>query len=285
MCGIFGRALCCCVNPKIFRSGGGQACLDMWVHVLAVATAAAVIVAAYFEGLSFSSTFAWHVVCMAVAVPLFMVGGRWANQSDAVYHDFDDEMPEKGTDGWKGWVSEQGGKGRGAEGENTKWTRRNLHGNMMMIACLCIIAGYVCIFYSHWSTKDYFGYEFSTGTWESTQRIIHAWTGYVVILLVFQQVLVGLCKYGGLTNGVRICTCHGGLGRFTLGLGCINVILGTVAIGFDTWVIAVIGVLAVCMAWFGAVYPYPHRGFYLGQPAPPSAAEKSHDYGTAPATH
>eukprot|EP00812_Abedinium_dasypus_P004095 NODE_1508_length_1123_cov_450.688202.p2 GENE.NODE_1508_length_1123_cov_450.688202~~NODE_1508_length_1123_cov_450.688202.p2 ORF type:complete len:286 (+),score=50.79 NODE_1508_length_1123_cov_450.688202:46-903(+) len=282
MCSVLGRVLCCCFNPKICQSGEGQACLDIGVHVLGLATAAAVIVAAYFEGLDFSSSFTWHVVCMAIAMPLLMVAGRWINQSDRVYHDFDDAVPDKGKFTWKGFSTAEGGKGRGAEDDSSKWTRRNSHGNLMILATLCIIAGYLCIFISHWSTKNYFGYEFSTDTWQSVQRIVHAWTGYVVILLIFQQVLVGFCKYTGLAKGVRILTCHGGLGRFTLGLGCINVILGMIAIGWDTWVIVVIGILAFVMAWFGCIYPLPYRGFYLGQPAPLEIdTEKAPNYGTA----
>eukprot|EP00811_Abedinium_folium_P005078 NODE_14676_length_1093_cov_8.437888.p1 GENE.NODE_14676_length_1093_cov_8.437888~~NODE_14676_length_1093_cov_8.437888.p1 ORF type:complete len:322 (+),score=42.39 NODE_14676_length_1093_cov_8.437888:109-966(+) len=272
------RMLCCCLNPRTFQSGAGQSCLDICVHVLGVVTAAAVIVAAYYEGLNFSTAFAWHVVCMALAMPLFMVAGRWAYKSDPLCFTNNDEMPAKGKNAWKGWVDEDGRKGDGVEAEQTKWTRRNLHGNLMSIACLCMVAGYACIFEAHWSTKNYFGYEFSTGEWQSYQRIVHAWAGYVVILLVLQQVAVGFMKYAGLANGVKICTCHGVLGRLTVGLGCVNVILGMIAIGWDTWIIVIIGIAAFVMAWFAGVYPFPSREFYLGQPAP-FIEDKAPDYG------
>eukprot|EP00811_Abedinium_folium_P004025 NODE_13705_length_1151_cov_5.294922.p1 GENE.NODE_13705_length_1151_cov_5.294922~~NODE_13705_length_1151_cov_5.294922.p1 ORF type:complete len:268 (-),score=38.29 NODE_13705_length_1151_cov_5.294922:236-1039(-) len=249
----------------------GQACLDICVHCLALATAAAIIVATYYEGLDFSAAFAWHVVCMAVAMPLFMVAGRWAYKSDPVC------LP-KGKNAWKGLVDENGRMADGVESDETKWTRRNLHRNLMSIAALSMLAGYACIFQAHWASKHYFGYKFSTDEWVSYQRIIHSWTGYVVVLLVIQQVLVGLMKYAGLANGVRMCTFHGVLGRLTLGLGCINVILGMIAIGWDTWVIVVIGIAAFVMAWFGAVYPFPSREFYIGQPTAP-IVEKTPNYG------
>eukprot|EP00812_Abedinium_dasypus_P012972 NODE_6477_length_503_cov_197.881696.p2 GENE.NODE_6477_length_503_cov_197.881696~~NODE_6477_length_503_cov_197.881696.p2 ORF type:complete len:66 (-),score=11.23 NODE_6477_length_503_cov_197.881696:173-370(-) len=51
-----------------------------------------------------------------------------------------------------------------------------------------------------------------------------------------------------------------------------------IAIGWDTWIILVIGIAAFVMAWFGAVYPLPTCEFYLGQPNP-SIVEIVPDFG------
>jgi hypothetical protein len=249
-----GSSLFCCLTPHGCQSEARQAFLDAWVPTIGVATGVAVIVAAYCQGVPFSAAFAGHIICMAIAFPILMILGRWSNQSSA--------------------------QGQDPEAEQTKWTRRHLHGNFMSLAGLLMCMGYLFVFKAHWAAKKYFGYSFSTSTWASNPRITHAWIGYLIILLVLQQVTVGLLKYAGLSNGVRRFTFHGTLGKATVGLGCVNIIIGMVALGWNTTVIVLIGILLVHMAWFGAVYPFPGKELYVGKPKL-SGSEKVPAYGGA----
>eukprot|EP00811_Abedinium_folium_P003480 NODE_13199_length_1179_cov_6.070342.p1 GENE.NODE_13199_length_1179_cov_6.070342~~NODE_13199_length_1179_cov_6.070342.p1 ORF type:complete len:272 (-),score=42.27 NODE_13199_length_1179_cov_6.070342:286-1101(-) len=249
MLALCGRYLCGCFNPKAC----GTPVVDILVNFLGIATACAVIAAGFYEGLSVSTTFTWHVICMAIAVPFLLVAGRWAYQMDRQSLDFHEATVEDGLAAAQGHPNKE-------EVYGVKWTRRNLHGNFMLLGALTMCLGYTFIAISHWSKQEYFGYDFATGAWESPTRVAHAWVGYLMILLVLQQVGVGLAKYAALTDGLSICRCHGSLGRFVVGLGCVNIILGMIADSFSTALVCLVGFLALLMGYFGAVHPLCRSG-------------------------
>merc|ERR1719183_3479758 len=111
----FGRSLCCCLTADGCHTETKQAFLDIWVPTMGLATGVAVIVAAYCQGVPFTAAFAGHIICMAIAFPILMIAGRWSNQSSA--------------------------QGQDPEAEQTKWTRRHLHGNFMSLAGLLMCMG------------------------------------------------------------------------------------------------------------------------------------------------
>eukprot|EP00928_Gymnodinium_smaydae_P083004 TRINITY_DN66279_c0_g1_i1.p1 TRINITY_DN66279_c0_g1~~TRINITY_DN66279_c0_g1_i1.p1 ORF type:complete len:228 (-),score=54.09 TRINITY_DN66279_c0_g1_i1:88-771(-) len=139
--------------------------------------------------------FGWHPVLMTIAIPSLMTLGRYAYVAEGAL-------------------------------EMTKSQRRSAHRGVMTAATLVVIAGYVAIFMSHLKFNKFFGYDFEKKEWAEWRRTAHAWLGYAVLLLSLAQASMGMMKKHTLeTTGERRFTFHGSLGKWIMGLGCLNVLL------------------------------------------------------------
>merc|ERR1719465_55837 len=146
--------------------------------------------------------------------------------------------------------------------ESIKAIRRKTHMIWMILSVISMLLGYTFIAIAHSSTVNFFGYIFSTDTWDSAIRVIHAWTGYVTILLMLGQAAVGMVKYQRLLEGTKSLTFHGLLGKVINALACVNVILGVWAVGWSDGYIVLIAVLMVLVYYLGLLYPYPFDKFF-----------------------
>ena len=79
------------------------------------------------------------------------------------------------------------------------------------------MGGWISIFVAH-SGKSH------TGEGASTAKQVHVWVGYLVLLLVLLQGVVGISKYVSLPK--KMLKWHGKLGPICWVLGCCNVFLG-----------------------------------------------------------
>jgi len=178
-------------------------------------------------GQAFTSWIAWHAILMTLAFPGLMVIGR------LVYI---------------------------AEGDiletvlGEKSVRRRAHRAIMSCAVLSAIGGYLCIFISHWPGKKYFWYDFTTGAWAAAPRIVHVYLGYMAVLTAVAQAIMGAFKMNlFLTDGERIFTFHGTLGKFIIICGCTNILTASYFWGWSVQVKIVISALSVAAASGGAL--------------------------------
>lgn len=228
----------CCVNPK--------GCCDCMVYLLAFVTAVIIIVTAYENSVSFSDTIGWHIVFMSLGVPFLLVCGRWIHQSEPMC--MASPMGGKGF-GKKGFGDFFGMGGKGGKDKMpppdpavVKSCQMRAHGIVMSVGAFCILMGYVMIAIYHGELDIFFGYDFDSGSWLSDIEVIHAWCGYVILILVAVQVIVGLQKYWAFHQGFEIRTFHPILGKIIIAFAFLQVIFGMSAVGFDATAIVLISV-------------------------------------------
>lgn len=246
MCLLLCRVGICCRNDPM----NGKQLFDVFVYLLGALTAFFIVVAAFYDDMSFSTALIWHILFMAVAI-YFLLAGSWAYKSDLRCLSFERLLDGEGASSWKG-------VGKGWKGKSWTdkvwWERRFLHGMCMCIGCVCFGFGLLFILVYHTSSGICFGYDFSTSSWLTIKEIIHAWNGYVVLLLVFFQMLIGVQKYWGFLDGFNTYTFHGTLGKVILVFVYIQVILGMIAAGFGTVVLILLSLPVLIMCYFAVTW-------------------------------
>lgn len=190
-----------------------------FMPILAVIFPVLVIVGLFGDVQGHSSpnvAFAWHPIFMSIAFPCLMFLGRWSYVVGA-------------TD----W------------GIETKKSQRILHGAIMGVAVLVMLAGYACIITAHYPNEQFFGYNFRIQEWTQWKRVLHVYSGYVAILLTLQQAFVGTTKFIKLQNGTSTHTFHGRLGKVTILTAGFSLLM---AIWFWGWSIGIKKAMFVVLA-------------------------------------
>mmetsp|Transcript_81191 Transcript_81191/g.263144 ORF Transcript_81191/g.263144 Transcript_81191/m.263144 type:complete len:235 (+) Transcript_81191:98-802(+) len=165
---------------------------------LAIAIAAAIFGHGQGGGLPVSGWFSWHPVLMTMAFPGLMSIGRLSYVADS---------------SWPGLESKE--------------NRRKIHRIIMSLSVLAMLGGYLCIFKAHWPAQKFFGYDFKKGEWAAFARVAHAWIGYAAIALSLYQAGTGMAKMSALSQGQRVFTNHGTVGKCIMGTGLAAVLLAT----------------------------------------------------------
>mmetsp|Transcript_85613 Transcript_85613/g.173748 ORF Transcript_85613/g.173748 Transcript_85613/m.173748 type:complete len:228 (-) Transcript_85613:143-826(-) len=166
--------------------------------------------------------FPWHPFLMTLAFPALMTMGRW---SYATAIDLSLSI------------------------------RRKLHGAVMMLAAIAAVIGYVAIAEAHAEKGEFFGYDFKKDVWAESRRVAHAWIGYLLLLAMLAQAVMGMAKSWFLGKGERIFTFHGMLGKVILALTCVEMCL---AIRFWEWSVSLkapMYALTVVLAILGVFMP------------------------------
>jgi len=135
-----------------------------------------------------------------------------------------------------------------------KPARRVAHRAFMGSAAIVMICGYVCIIVAH-STggkRSYFGYDFVTHEWANWKRVAHGWIGFVTILCVLAQGVMGAKKLKALTvSGQRIFTFHGQMGKVIISMSVLNILL---AVAFwDSWSTVMKTAIVLLVLFLGAI--------------------------------
>lgn len=168
--------------------------------------------------------FPWHTVFMTLSFLCLMPLGRYA------------------------YIFEQGSS-----------NRRSIHKFVQSFAVIAMLVGYLCIFMAHLPAQKYFGYDFKHGKWSPDyKRVLHAWIGYALLLLVLIQAAVGFMKAASYAKEKgSIYKWHGSLGKAIMLLGGINVLL---AIRFWAWNKSMqvpLYIFTIASMLIGAVWPRP----------------------------
>lgn len=125
----------------------------------------------------------------------------------------------------------------------------------------------------------FFGYDFSSGEWLSAVDVIHAWIGYAILLAFLLQVVLGVQKYCAFMKGVGSMKYHNVLGKIIIGVGCLNVIFGMVALSLPDTTVILLSALVIFNGYFGALYPFPLDFFSTA-----SISTSARSYGATPET-
>lgn len=169
-----------------------------------------------------TSWFAWHPVLMTLAFPTLMTMGRWSYTT--------------------------------AIDLSLAW-RRQMHRALMLLAVIAAVMGYVSIAKAHAPKGQWFGYNFPTDTWSESKRVAHTWIGYLLLVAMLAQAVMGMAKLRFLGQGERIFTFHGMLGKVILALTCVEMCL---AIRFWEWDVklkAPMFALTIVLAVYGVFMP------------------------------
>jgi len=143
--------------------------------------------------------FSWHPTMMVLSFGCLMPLGRWSYKADPFW------------------------------GADEKLDRRKRHAICMALSGLAATIGFLGIYVSHVQKKTLFGYRFATKEWAPTTHIAHCIFGYVILIAVFFQALVGMRKYN---SPLRILTFHGNLGKYIIVGGVLNILI---ALWFFSW--------------------------------------------------
>jgi len=186
-----------------------------------------------FKDQPLDSSFTWHPVLMTLAFPFCMVLGRWSYKCD----DY-------------GILVE-------------KIHRRRVHAVLMASAGVFALLGYIGVFLAHWPNRQFFGFSFILGEFEENPtRIAHAIFGYVVLLSVAFQAIIGVTKY---KSDTKIYTFHGTVGKFVIFGGAFEIFLAIIFWGgWGTMEKIRLTALLVLTTMFATILPMPS----------PSAVEK-----------
>mmetsp|Transcript_100548 Transcript_100548/g.215489 ORF Transcript_100548/g.215489 Transcript_100548/m.215489 type:complete len:228 (-) Transcript_100548:185-868(-) len=166
--------------------------------------------------------FPWHPFLMTLAFPALMTMGRW---SYVTAIDFSLSI------------------------------RRQLHRGLMLLAVIAAIIGYVGIAKAHAPKAQFFGYNFIDHTWSVRTRVAHTWIGYLLLVAMLAQAIMGMAKLHVIGQGQRIFTFHGMLGKVILALTCVEMCL---AIRFWEWSVSLkapMYALTVVLAILGVFMP------------------------------
>lgn len=212
---------------------------DYVIYSFACITIITVILIGLISGLSLTSYFTWHMIFMTVSV-LPMMAGIWSRNANVPTSIKDSE-------------------------EDIMWFRRKSHITLMSLSLFLVLLGYTFIALAHSSSENFFGYVFSTDSWDSVKKVIHAWTGYVIIALMISQATMGFFKYWLLLDGTKSLHFHGHLGRVIFALVCVQIDSGAFALGWGYYAIILIGFMLLGIYYLGAVYPYPFNSWCLGR--------------------
>jgi hypothetical protein len=110
------------------------------------------------------------------------------------------------------------------EREYDRSQRRMYHGSLQFIAAACIIAGYFVAFAANLSGGA--AGEFAIG--DDALHVLHVWLGYLTILGIIMQVIVGIYKMilKAQASPVTCAQWHGVVGPAIFALGLLTAMLG-----------------------------------------------------------
>ena len=113
-----------------------------------------------------------------------------------------------------------GNDGNG-NGNNRTNKSRTYHGILMIIALLTAIGGYVAIYIAHSNGKGHIA------SGDPYIKKFHTWFGYIILVGIVFQSLIGITKYTLLkTQNRNFAKFHGLMGPMLWIWGCINILLG-----------------------------------------------------------
>lgn len=169
------------------------------------------------SGISPNGWFPWHPTMMSLAFLLLMPVARWAYVADPML--------------------------------GTKQQRRTIHAVLMGLGVVAAATGYLAIFLSNLPARKFLGYDFANNTWDGWRQVAHAWCGYLTLLLVLTQAVLGPVKLWFLqSDGGRIFRFHGLLGEATLLLSTVVLILAISFFGWHFALQALVGLFVVLVA-------------------------------------
>ncbi|CAE7198082.1 unnamed protein product [Symbiodinium sp. CCMP2592] len=178
--------------------------LDFFVAIVSLGLGLVIPVAALMPawgGTGPSHVFTWHIVCMGMAWPCLSVLGYWSYNADLM-------------------------SGRSKNG------RRTIHMLCMLGVGVLSIAGYASLFEAHRQNGEgqFGGLMVEGNKWtlkRGVGRFIHVAIGYLVVLGVLLQAVMGLWKRHVLLNhDLKAVTWHGGFGRVLLTCGLVSTCIG-----------------------------------------------------------
>jgi len=105
--------------------------------------------------------------------------------------------------------------------DNNKNKSRMYHGIFMLFAFITAFGGYIAIYIAHSNGKGH------TAVGDTFIKQFHTWFGYIILLGILFQSLVGLSKYVLLyKQGRSFAKFHGLMGPLLWLFGCFNIFLG-----------------------------------------------------------
>jgi hypothetical protein len=166
------------------------------------------IVSVMIKDVGANIAFTWHPILMTISFLICMTQGI---HSYLIGFGGDDD----GGDGGDG-----NGNGNG-NGNNRTNKSRTYHGILMMVALLTAIGGYVAIYIAHSNGKGH------TAVGDPYIKQFHTWFGYIILVGIVFQSLIGITKYTLLkTQNRNFAKFHGLMGPMLWIWGCINIFLG-----------------------------------------------------------
>ena len=186
-----------------------------WVITCTSGFAVMIILGVMASDVGLSNVFTWHPILLSLAFLMFM------NEGLLVYFNGKLEQTDRSIS-------------------------RYWHARYMFVASMLAIGGYICIYISHAKTNHS---QFGIG--HHFINALHVWIGYLVLVLMLLQTLVGMSKYFEMVKAKF----HGKLGLYIYVGGICNICIASIFWNSESWkgivpVLIIVLSLSLCTMTF-----------------------------------